>query len=306
VIEVPAATIIFARKPPRRFAVHLFSRAYSITTVMNCERTAKLLFLSLLASLQLVGQNVKLAVASIKAVEPFGCFMRPTISPSGRWSISCASVKYLIRIAYGVQDDEILSLPQWAVSDHYAVDALFDLSGSMDAAAEKAGLQQLLSERFGLKIHREAREQKVMILRVANSGIKLKPRGESPASSISGSAGYLGGTMSLSTLATLLGTLAGERIVDQTGLSGEYGVELSWTPDAYRSGAGPGGATLAPPPPPPPPPGVHIKSGAAHIIDTNGPSLDTALREQLGLRIQASKLPLPVLVVDLVQRPLPN
>ena|ERR1700678_3387468 len=95
-------------------------------------------------------------------------------------------------------------------------------------------------------------------------------------------------------------------VVDQTGFAGEFEIDLAWTPDAFRTGNGSGGSTVPAPPPPAPPSGSDLKGRALRPIDPDGPSLNSALRKQLGLRLEERSAPVSVLVVDSMQRPSAN
>ena len=99
----------------------------------------------------------------------------------------------------------------------------------------------------------------------------------------------LAGGMPLSQLASSLSPLVGRVVQDHTGLSGEFDFDLSWTPEQMPQGPPPG--VNAPPLPP---------------IDPNGPSLTTALQEQLGLKLDAGRGPVTVFVVDKVSQPTPD
>ena len=96
----------------------------------------------------------------------------------------------------------------------------------------------------------------------------------------------LAGGMPLSQLAASLSPLVGRVVQDYTGLSGEFDFDLSWTPEQMPQGPPPG--VNAPPLPP---------------IDPNGPSIFTALQEQLGLKLDSTKGSVEVLVIDHVEQP---
>ena len=89
----------------------------------------------------------------------------------------------------------------------------------------------------------------------------------------------------MANLASLLSNILGKRVLDKTGLSGDYDMTLKWTPDDYQP------PPLKPNAPPP---------------DPNNPSIFTALQEQLGLKLESSKGPVEVLVIDSVQKPSEN
>jgi uncharacterized protein (TIGR03435 family) len=252
-------------------------------------------------------KNGNLSVASVKPYAPTaGCLMAPQAEPNGRWSIGCTNAKYLVQRAYALQDWEMAPLPDWASTSYYSVEALFELTGPMDRAAEQTGLQQLLAERFGLKAHREQRQLKIFALVPHSNGVRFKPHGAGERRTPMGGTGNATGTMTIGYLAQLLGMQAGKPVFDQTGLAGEFEIDLAWTPDAFRTGGGPGGSTLPAPPAPAPPPGSNFKGRALRPIDPDGPSLNSALREQLGLRLEDRSAPVSVLVVDAMQRPSAN
>ena len=172
-------------------------------------------------------------------------------------------------------------------------------------------LQTLLADRFGLKIHHDNKDLPVYALVVGKGGAKLKEADASsaPAPGPSGAPGGRGGgirmvvggttqmagTMSMAQLSAGLANMVGRKVIDKTGLSGNYEVKLEWTPQpgelALRglpAGAGaPGGG--------PPPP-----------ADPNGVSIFTAIQEQLGLRLDSQRGPVDVIVVDGATKPAIN
>jgi uncharacterized protein (TIGR03435 family) len=95
-----------------------------------------------------------------------------------------------------------------------------------------------------------------------------------------------GAAVSMSMLATYLGGVAGRQVIDRTGIAGTFDIDLDWTPDA---------STLPDPTRPDSKP-----------VDANGPSLFTALQEQLRLKLEADTAPLEVVVIDRLERPEAN
>jgi uncharacterized protein (TIGR03435 family) len=89
-------------------------------------------------------------------------------------------------------------------------------------------------------------------------------------------------------LATALSTWVNRIVVDRTGLTGSYDINLQWTPDQMPFGPGGDPPLVAPAPPP---------------IDPNRPSIFTALQEQLGLKLDSQRGPVEVLVIDSAERP---
>jgi uncharacterized protein (TIGR03435 family) len=97
------------------------------------------------------------------------------------------------------------------------------------------------------------------------------------------------GGQPIAQLTTLLGNQVGRPIIDKTGLTGAYDIQLSFMPEGARAG-GPAGPL--PPGVPPPPP-----------IDPDAPSLFTALQEQLGLKLESGRGPVDVIVIDRIEPP---
>ena len=97
----------------------------------------------------------------------------------------------------------------------------------------------------------------------------------------------VGGGASVAQLTQVLSMFAQRIVVDKTGLTGAYDIDLTFTPDRMPQGA--------------PPPGVTMPN-----IDPNGPSLFTAVQEQLGLKLESQRAPIEVLVIDHVERPTPD
>lgn len=254
----------------------------------------------------------------------------PTLQPSGRVFAINLPLRELIRVAYGLRDNQLI------ISSRLA-DARFDLEARAGADATRdhaiAMLRTLLTERFSLKTHAEKRELPMYALvRVTANrlGPQLKP---SPADCASltfpsgpgapppppppppAMAGtpllanrmlarcptmFFPGGMSVRSMDMAAFSVALERIVrrpvnDKTGLQGAFDFDLTYTPDTLDALVGPG--TVGGPVDGPPP-GAPASQG--------GPSLFDALRSQLGLRLEGGRAPVDVLVVDRVQQPTEN
>ena len=260
----------------------------------------------------------KFEAASIKAAEDPGFRMvRPL---PGRLTAN-APVKMLLQNAYSVQAYQILGGPAWLDSERYAIEA--KATGSADRAQIFLMLQALLEERFQLKIHRETREMPVFALVASRHGIKLSapkegscvdpdptaapawaggrmpPPGTSPAiKPRCGTIGFglqpagaqmRGGKIAMPELVRSLAMAMGRPVIDRTGHTGLFDVQLDFTPDESTP--------LMPPPPP---------DGSGGSADSRGPSIMSALEEQLGLRLESSKGPVEVIVIDHVERPSAN
>jgi uncharacterized protein (TIGR03435 family) len=142
-------------------------------------------------------------------------------------------------------------------------------------------LQALLADRFGLKVHEETRILPVYALVLAKGGPKFQPS-QINGTTIMNSNGQIsvaGSDHTVALLAEQLGKMLGRVVVDKTGLDGRFELTLKWTPDDFDSRG---------------------------VGSADGPSLFTAIQEQLGLRLESQKAPVSVLVIDRIQMPSPN
>jgi bla regulator protein blaR1 len=194
----------------------------------------------------------------------------------------------LITFAYDVKDDQVSGGPGWANSESYDIVAKGD--GNATRAQLRLMLQALLKDRFKLTLRHETKDVPIYELVVAKGGLKIQEDTESPRQrmAMTGPGKIMAQKTSLTPFAEFLGRFAGRPVVDKTGLTSTYTFKLNWTP-AVGEGGLPG-----PPPPDVAPP------------DSNGPSLFTALQEQLGLRLQSAKGPVESLVIEGAEEPTEN
>jgi bla regulator protein blaR1 len=237
-------------------------------------------------------------VASIKPADPSQRGMRIQLAPGGRYTAAGVTVRFLIQQAYGVRDFQISGAPGWVGLDRFEINAKADAetaaivdkdSSDSDLLIETM-IQGLLEDRFHLKINRETKEMPVYALVLAKGGSKLKENTDGEGPQIMRSRAKI--TLKradLPMMAVLLSQILGRTVVDKTGLKGNYDVTLEWTPeDAQSQGSREGGTETAPP------------------ADPNGPTIFTALQEQLGLRLESTKGPVQILVIDHVEKPSEN
>ena len=244
-------------------------------------------------------------VASIKRNVTVSDQASVRAQPGGRLTVTNNSLRNIVRNAYNVQNFQIAGGPDWINSDRWDIVA----KAEEDAATPQMiiMLRNLLADRFKLVVHTEMRETPVYALVLARSdgrlGPQLRPstvdcaallasfkaRKEVPPNTINGrpSCGtrITAGTM-MTTATTLadfvrnLAPMAGRPIVDRTGLTGAFDIDLTWAPEQQ----GAPGTTPAP--------------------DGDRPSLVTAVQEQLGLKLESQRLPFETLVIDSVERPM--
>jgi len=216
-------------------------------------------------------------VASVKPGDPnnrqFG-YRQP---PGGRYIATNVSLKNLISSAYGVPGPRMSGGPSWLASDRFTIEAKAaePLPPWPESNAQLSlMLQSLLEDRFKLAVHWETKEAAVYDLVVARGGPRVKQADAAESSGFGMEQGRIRSmALPLGYLASNLADLLGRPVVDKTGLAGKYSYTLAYTPDD------------APP------------------ADANGPSIFTALQEQLGLKLESTKGPVEFLVIDRAEKP---
>jgi bla regulator protein BlaR1 len=239
------------------------------------------------------------------------------VPASGRLTITDMLVRFVIQGAYGLQSYQLV------VADKSPVMALkIDIEAKTERPVTSGAelqqmLQPLLAERFKLVIHRESREMNALVLTLASDG-RLGPKmkksdrecehlgtaatafvltsppadGQRPACGyISSGVGRIVGVgLDMPTIIDLIATgPLGLPMVDQTGLKDRYDIDVTYTPTPFMA------ATLA-------------QTGREPMpgVDPNGPSLSSAVKEQLGFKLETKKMLIPVVVVDHIEPPTEN
>lgn len=227
-------------------------------------------------------------------------------------------VKQLITLAYNVKDFQVSGGPAWINSDKFDIEAkepasvaeeMPKLPPDQRAELSRSMLQSLLADRFKLKLNRQTKELPAYALVVAKNGPKLheaKPddssfhgikgpddHGQRQMMSM-GPGELIGQALGVSGLAHLLSEQLGRDVLDQTGLKGIYDFTLKWTPEQG------GPMTLRGPE------GANPGADSAPPAEASGPSIFTAIQEQLGLKLESTKGPTEVLVIDHIERPSEN
>lgn len=263
-------------------------------------------------------------VASIKPNKSAAMGSRVMMQPGGRLVATGVNVRFLLEMAYDVKDSQVVDAPSWFDSERYDIDAKADeaTAAALSKAPRDQGMdtmrqmvQQLLADRFKLQVAHEKKELPVYVLVVAKGGPKFhestskppeRPADGTPPPPGPGARPRQGIMMNgrgeltvaygdISMFVNVLSHIVGRVVVDKTGLTGKYDFSLKWTPDEGQGGiigppgAGPGPGGAAPPP-----------------ADASGPSIFTALQEQLGLKLDSQKAPTDVLVIQHVERPSEN
>jgi len=271
------------------------------------------------------GRPPSFEVASVKPNKTGRGLAIVVMQPSGRVSTENMAVRDLIVTAYGIEEIQLAGLPGWATSERFAIEARTD--GSATSEQVRLMLRTLLAERFKLSVHNETRTLPVLVLvtvkkdgtlgsRLRRSGAECgpitpppgvpmppppppgPPGGIRPILQKDADARQGCGAMAISgwlsarkftmeKLTRSLSVFTRRPVVDRSGLDGEFDIDLNFTPEFETVGpVTPGGG------PPPPNP--------------EGPSLFTALQEQLGLKLESQRAPVDVLVIDRLERPSEN
>jgi len=207
-----------------------------------------------------------------------------------RFSTINTTLADLIKAAYNVQDKQILGAPAWVFTDKYDIAAQPDIPGAPNQEQLKKMIQKLLGDRFQLKFHKDQKELSAYILTVAKGGPKMK-KSEADPNGLGGrffrGLGVLTFTNStMPDFCDLMQSAVLDRpVVDQTGLPGKWDFLLKWTPDESQFG------------------GMGIKVPPPSDAPDAPPPLFTAIQEQIGLKLDAGKAQVPVLVIDHAEKP---
>ena len=216
----------------------------------------------------------------------------------GQFRAVNVTVKSLVQFAFGIPETRIRNGPAWINTTSFNIDAKADsaVDAQMRALTSAEGkarklrmVQALLANRFKLLTHTETRELPVYALVLAKGGPRFGAIQQNGTTVNSGRGRIeVEGSNSVALLAEELAKITGRVVVDQTGVQGRYDLILKWMPDdsaAPRLGD------------------AEVSSAAT---DPSGPSLFTALQEQLGLKLEPQKGPVRVLIVDHVETPSEN
>lgn len=253
--------------------------------------------LSIFATPNLIAQQNGTSPMSPMAADAHPSFEVATIRPADpnktngnfivgghRLVIEGQTVNDLISFAYAVHRKQIVDGPPWLETERFDIDGQADQPGVANLHQVQEMLQELLKDRFNLKLHREKRDLPIYAITLAKGGPKLAPSAANayglPTQSGHGHGGQQQRKFtnnSMSDFALGMQAYMDRPVINETGLSGRYDFTLRWTPDNVPTNE-PGA-----------PPGIF-----------------TAIQEQLGLKLEATKGPANVLVIDHIEKPSAN
>ena len=208
-------------------------------------------------------------------------------SRSGYIKAVNVNVKALLEVAYDIPDTRMFGGPAWVGTMKFSLEAKADprvdeeiasLSPQQRTQLKRKMLADLLAERFKVVVHIETRELPVYVMTVAKGGPKLEVMKSGDGSLPAGDdrIDIRAGSDSLEILAYELSWRLGRPVLDRTGLQDRQALMLRWQDES------------------------------ATTTDSNAPSLFTAIQEQLGLKLESSRGPVPVLLIDHVEKPAEN
>ena len=205
------------------------------------------------------------------------------------------TVHALINLAYWLHPKQLTGGPPWTESEKFDMAGKPDAPGQPNVDQMKTMIAKLLTDRFQLKFHFEKRELPVYAIRLAKNGAKITKSQDDPKGIPGWNFGRNPAGMimafrnsPMSQFTALLQNSMDRPVVDQTGLTGRYDFTLNFTPDAAMA------ALLGGPPPP-----------AADNPDA-APDLFAAFQQQLGLKLEQTRAPVDVMVIDKVEKPSEN
>jgi len=217
------------------------------------------------------------------------------------------TLKELIKVAWDLNygaEDQVAGGPPWVSSTRYDLNAKEDAALAAEIAKLpdhqqgveiRAMLRDLITQRFRLHLHHETRQLAVYELMVSKDGPRLlpapdqapksdgtqeKPRRWIRFAGVGQLEGFGADTSTLITVLSMQPEIGGRLVLDKTGLTGIYDFTLKWTPDMFLN--------------------------ANQSTANPGPSLFTALQEELGLRLDSAKAPVDRIVIDSVSPPVAN
>ncbi len=272
--------------------------------------------------------RLEFEVASIKPAAPQGgrggmvlLSGGPGTRDPGQISYANVTIRMMITNAYNIKSFQ-LTAPGTLDDLHF--DVLAKVSKGATKEDARVMLQNLLIDRFGMKVHHETKEMQAFALMAARGGVKLKPSAEAPPPEADGKglvipgppkmdkngfptipaggrgmmAMFVNGQMhvsaaqeTISQICDFLSNQLGRPVVDQTGLAGKYDFNLEFAPENMPQLPPGGGAGMG-----------RGDAASPAVSNDPAPTLIGALQDQLGLKLEAKKLPVDIVIVDHIEK----
>lgn len=253
-------------------------------------------------------------VVSIKPNKTGSMTMHVMFTPDGI-SVSGMALHMLLREALNISDNQLIGEPGWVNNDRFDIEAKVAAEDvpklkALTPTDRWAMLLPVFKDRFALSFHHETKDLTQYELVVDKGGSKMKEAlpGDSYTDGLKGPSGTAGGAgmmrvqpgeligqgIPLENLVRFLSFQFHSSVTDKTGLTGKYDIDLKWTPDETD------GSMMRPPN------GSQPGDGNPTPPTNPGPSIFTALEEQLGLKLEAHKEPGDAVLIDHIEQPSPN
>jgi len=244
---------------------------------------------------RMVGISIAVVMAFAQKPPAFdAASVKPNTSGSGGFSMGTSHgrltatnvpVRTLILKGFHAKDFQVTGGPAWLETERYDVVAKTENTSISDNDLWLL-LQPLLADRFKLRFHRETKQLPIYSLTIAKGGPKLKVHAGDDEPNMSGRTGsgkasFVGTKISMARLADTLGEHTDRIVVDNTGLKGFYDFKLGWAQEDSHE-----------------PAGVSMLSSLQEGLGLTGPSIFTAVQEQLGLKLEPAKGPVQIIVID--------
>ncbi|HEY4084473.1 MAG TPA: TIGR03435 family protein [Bryobacteraceae bacterium] len=257
------------------------------------------------ATAQPAAKSLKFEVASIKPSDPNAKGSSVMTDKAGGLRGENMPIRALVTMAYGIRDFQLSGAPAWLSTERYDIAAKPEAVESAPAVPDshdmsdhqrkirdeqwKERVRNLLADRFGLAIHKEIKEEQIYHMVIAKGGLKLtEVTTPGPRQGMSMNTGRAQGFAApMKMLADNLASTVGRPVIDMTGLTGKYDWKLEWTPDPGVAIPGPNTSQQQP-------------------LDAPGPTIFTAVQEQLGLKLETTRGPVDTWVIDKIEHPSQN
>jgi len=252
-------------------------------------------WLTFIATLPVFAQQFEVASIKVSNPPPDRRNSSSISNSEGGFRATNTSLNQLILYALDAQSYQLSGGPAWARDDRFDVTAKNDEVEQKDIPLQDTSRQEerirkiryrlrdLLETRFQLVLREEEKELSIYALTADKGGPKMKiaaePRGNMNTNSSNGAASIKGEGVTMPRLCTILSSMLGRPVIDETGISGAFDIELKYSTDEAVAG----------------------KEKA--LEDITGPTIFTALRETLGLRLTGRKGPVKTWVIERVEKP---
>jgi uncharacterized protein (TIGR03435 family) len=207
----------------------------------------------------------------------------------GHLAVANITLSDLVSLAYAINPKQIAGAPAWVITDRFDIAAQLNEKGQPNQSQLQSMMRKLLTERFKLSLHRDTRELSVYVLSKAGGAPKLTrsaaDQKQMPFLHLQDPGKLKVSNGSMQDLVNVMQFRVLDRpVLDRTAIEGRYDFTLTWTPDDSQY---PGLGVTIP----------HSSSA------TTPPPLPSAIQEQIGLKLEATKAPIEALVIDHVEKP---